>query len=211
MDTKLDINVISCKSCRANLPLLGNTKRSKSITCDYCGCVMDIQNEFKVLYTYDVFEHLKTKLKVGMRGTIQGIVFTITGYVIYKSKDEEWVSFQLYSATHGYAYLIRKDQRYSFYRKTYHLPEQNLWTLKKGDQFSALEQKFIISNFHIVEVTFTAGTLITSVLPSQRYKQCFADSDKMKYLSIQQKNDIGYFKGYEIRDSELKTMFSGET
>jgi len=205
--TSANIETISCKNCGANLPLLGNTHRSKNLCCDYCGTVMDSQQEFKALYTFTHIQQANTPLSIGMQGKIQNTNFTITGYIAYKSRDEEWMHFQLYSATHGYALLIRKNNRYLFLRKTYHLPDKNLWTLKQNDHFTVGEQYFQVKEFLMAEVFYAAGNLTTTVTQKKRSKQCLSRSENHWYLSIQKKDVTEYYKGYEIADSELKELF----
>ena len=203
------VEAISCKNCGASLPLLGNYYRSKSLCCAYCGTVMDSKNEFKALYTFTHIQQQDMALSIGMQGIIQGVKFTITGYIAYKSKDEEWMHFQLYSPTHGYALLVRKNEQYLFLRKTYYLPNKNLWTLKQGDHFKVQQYDFHIKQFLIAELFYAAGSLTTVVTNRKRNKQCFAQSGKDWYLSIQNKETVNYFKGYEISDSEVKALFLG--
>lgn len=202
-----NIKLISCKNCGANLPLLGNTYRSKNLCCNYCGTVMDSQQEFKALYTFTHIQQPSTPLNIGMQGKIQDVNFTITGYIAYKSREQEWMNFQLYSATHGYALLIRKNQCYLFLRKTYHLPDKNLWTLKQDDSFKVQQQNFQIKDFLIAEVYYAAGNLTTAIHQSKRNKQCFSQSEKEWFLSIQQKDSVEYYNGYEVADSVLEQLF----
>ena len=201
------IKAISCKNCGASLPLLGNSYRAKSLCCDYCGTVMDSKNEFKALYTFTHIQQQNMALSIGMQGEIQNVIFTITGYTAYKSRDEEWMHFQLYSPTHGYALLVRKNKQYLFLRKTYYLPNKNLWTLKQSDRFHVQQQDYQIKEFLIAELFYAAGSLTTTVTPRKRNKQCFAHSDNDWYLSIQNKETVSYFKGYKITDSKIEDIF----
>ncbi len=202
-----NIESISCKNCGANLPFLGNTFRSKNLCCDYCGTIMDSQNEFKALYTFTHIQKPNMPLSIGMQGKVQNVSFTITGYIAYKYREEEWMHFQLYSSTHGYALLIRKNNRYLFLRKTYHLPDKNLWTLKQGDYFDSQQKTFQVKSFYMTEVFYAAGNLTTSIHQSKRSKQCFSQSEKQWFLSIQKKDTVEYYSGYEIPDEILEKSF----
>jgi len=204
----VNIESISCKNCGASVPFLGNSFRSKNLCCAYCGTIMDSQNEFKALYTFTHIQKLNTPLSIGMQGEIQDISFTITGYIAYKYREEEWMHFQLYSPTHGYALLIRKDNRYLLLRKTYHLPDKNLWTLKQGDYFSAQQKYFQVKSFYMAEVFYASGNLITPIHQSKRSKQCFSQSEKQWFLSVQKKDIVAYYSGYEIPDEVLEKSFS---
>jgi len=202
-----NIEAISCKNCGANLKILGNSFRSKNLCCSYCGTVMDSQHEFKALYTFTHIQQPNSPLSIGMQVKIQNVDFTITGYIAYKSRQEEWMNYQLYSPTHGYAVLIRKNNRYLFLRRTYYLPDKNLWTLKLGDDFKIEQQVFQISDLLIAEVFYAAGNLTTSVQKPKRSKQCFSQFEKQWFLSIQQKDIVEYYRGYEIDDSTFETLF----
>lgn len=206
-----NINAISCKSCNANLELLGNTFRSKILCCAYCGTVMDSQKDFKALYTFTHIQQPSTPLAIGMSGNIQNVNFTIAGYIAYKSRDEKWMHFQLYSPTHGYALLIYKNNQYLFLRKTYQLPDKNLWTLKEGDSFNVEQQYFQIKDFLIAEVFYAVGNLTIEVSQKKRSKQCFAQSKRNWYLSVQRKDIVEYYRGEIIEDSKLKTFLSARS
>jgi len=208
MMEKTDGNIekIACKNCGASLELLGNIHRSKNLCCAYCGTVMDSQHEFKALYTFTHIRQPSTPLSIGMQGVIQNVNFTITGYIAYKSKQEEWLHFQLYSPTHGYAVLVRKNDRYVFLRRTFYLPDKNLWTLKCGDDFKIEQQSFRVNELLIAEVFYAAGNLITEVHQSKRNKQCFSQSQQQWFLSIQKKDSVEYYRGYEMDDAKLEVF-----
>ena len=208
-ENRANIEAISCKNCATSLPLLGNTYRSKNLCCAYCGTVLDSQNEFKALYTFIHIRQPNTPLSIGMQGVIQNVEFTITGYIAYKNIEEEWMHFQLYSPTHGYALLIRKNKRYLFLRKTYHLPDKNLWTLKQDDSFNVQQNCFQIKNFLIAEVFYAAGNLTNTIHQSKRSKQCFSKATQQWFLSIHQKDSVEYFRGYEVDDYKLEKLFLG--
>ena len=198
---------ITCKSCHANLALTGNTYRAKILSCQYCGTVMDSQHEFKALYSFTQIQQLNTPLRIGMQGKIQNVSFEITGYIVYKSRKNEWMDFQLYSPTHGYAQLIRKAGQYLFLRRTYYLPDMNLWQLRQGDQFSSKGIQFQITDFYFAEIFYAAGSLTQAVKQGKRNKQCFARRDDKCFLSIQKKELVEYYSGDEISSEKLEALF----
>jgi hypothetical protein len=189
---------INCKHCQAPLKLQGNYYRSKTLTCHYCGTVMDSQHDFKALYTFTHIQHPDANIQIGNEYTFQNINFKTTGFIAFKSREKAWLHFQLYSPTHGYAQLIQQDGEYIFLRKTYYLPEQNLWMLKQGDPFTVQQTEYQIQNFHFSEIYYAEGSLTMSVQPGKRIKQCFAKQGNQWFISIQQRGSVEYFQGYKV-------------
>jgi len=202
-----NITQISCKTCNANLRILGNIYRSKMLSCQYCGTVMDSQHAFKALYAFTHIQQPSTSLRIGMQGCIRKVNFEITGYIAYKSREAKWLDFQLYSPTHGYAQLISKEGKYLFLRRTHYLPDTHLWMLKKGDQLTAQHITFQITAFYFAEVYYAAGNLTHVVKQGKRNKQCFAKQGKQWFISIQKRALVEYYSGVEMGSEEIEILF----
>lgn len=193
----VDINAIRCKNCHAPLILYGNCLRSKTLTCQHCGTVMDSQNEFQALYAFTHVQQLNSELRIGIHKTIRSIDFVVTGFITYQSHHASWTQFQLYSTTHGYAFIVEKDGKSVFLRKTYYLPDTNIWLKKQGDHFSIENTQFQIQRFYFAEIYYAAGDLAQQVQQGKRNKQCFSLSEcsQQHYLSVQTRNQIEYYRG----------------
>ena len=193
------ITRLQCVTCAAPLAVLGNRLRSKTVTCQYCGTVMDCQDELRALYAFRNVQQPQTKLRIGMQGRFHGVLFQIAGFVIYRSiaqnETHQWLHFQCYSPTHGYLHLVTWGEQCLVLRRTYHLPNKNLWLLKSNDRFEALDKPFKITQHHFAEIFYAAGTLTESIKHRQRNKQCFAFSDEHCYLSIQRSRTVEYYCG----------------
>ena len=207
MNTNTHISHIPCRNCAVPITQRGNTLRAKALVCEHCGTVMDVRNDHQTLYAFTHIQRPDSYLRIGMRGEIQSVSFQILGHLAYQSRDTEWMQFQLYSPTHGYAQLLAWQGEYLFLRQTYYLPDRNLWTLKQGDTFSARSIDFQISHFHFAEIMDAEGHLTLSVKPRQRNKQCFARQGNHHYLSIQQRDNVEYFMGQRL-DTHPKQLFS---
>lgn len=199
---------IPCKNCQAPLSVLGNHHRTKTLTCSFCGTVMDSQQKFRALYAFTQIQQPSTPLRIGKEGEIQGVSFVLTGHIAYQSRGAAWVQFQLYSPTHGYAQLITQDGQYLFLRKTYYLPERNLWTLKQDDSFNAHGQRFRIQHYHFAETVYAEGNLTLTAKPRSRNKQCFANQGNHWYVSIQQRDQVEYFSGYAMSSQKVESLFT---
>jgi hypothetical protein len=125
-----EIKAINCTSCGATLDVLGG-HRVKSLACGYCGSVMDRHAGFQVLQQHRHRpERPATPLAIGMQATLKGVPFTVIGMIEYVSHQSgpgwaesyRWVSFQLYSPTHGYCWLTWNKGHYFFSYRTRELP-----------------------------------------------------------------------------------------
>ena len=182
--------------------------RCRHLICQYCGMVMDSRNEFKALYAFTHVHSDSSQLRIGMQGNVQGVDFTITAFIIYSSKESEWLQFQLYSATHGYAKLLKKDGIYLFLRRTHYLPNHNLWLLKDADTFIAQDKYFCIESFYFSEIYYAAGNLIESIKQGQRNKQCFAKSKNHWFQSIHRRDSVENFIGFEMSGKLVEGLFT---
>ena len=105
--------------------------RVKSLTCGYCGSVMDRHAGYQVLQRYrDSPERPYAPLTLGMEATLKGVPFAIIGMIRYVSHQSgpgwaesyDWISFQLYSPTHGYGWLTWNKGHYLFSYRTRDMP-----------------------------------------------------------------------------------------
>ena len=209
---KKDILSIRCKTCSAPLALLGNSLRSKTLTCQYCGTVMDSQDEFRAVYSFSNVQQPQTALRIGMQGQVDGVTFQITGFVVYKSSYRgevtKWLHFQCYSPTHGYSHIIKMGERCLVLRRTHYLPDRNTWLLKKGDGFTARESLYVIDQFYFPEVFYAAGSLTETIKLRQRNKQCFAFAEDGCFVSIQKRDVVEYYVGELTSLAEMEAIFS---
>ena len=96
---------INCTQCGAPLALRGG-HRVESLTCGFCGSVLDAHDEFKVVKTYSDLERPYSPLSLGMSGKIKGVDFTIIGVMEYRDAwFDTWLEYAIFSPTHGYAWL----------------------------------------------------------------------------------------------------------
>lgn len=116
----LEIRSINCTSCGAGLSVLGGG-RVRTQVCEYCGSVLDVQENFKVLSEFGKLPRPSTPFSIGMTGEIDGIGWTIIGILgveeRYGGSVWGWVDHQMYSPTHGYCWLTFETGHYVFTRK----------------------------------------------------------------------------------------------
>ncbi len=163
-----EVDAINCTSCGATLDVLGG-HRVKSLTCGYCGSVMDRHAGFQTLQQYrDHPDRPITPLSIGMQATLKGVPFTIIGLIEYVSHQSgegwaesyRWVSFQLYSPTHGYCWLTYNKGHYFFSYRTRELPDpvtpERLWPKV---QMVVNDRTFLMYERYNAEIAYVEGEL----------------------------------------------------
>lgn len=115
-----EIKTINCTSCGAGLDIFGGG-RVQVHACGYCGSVLDAQENYQVIKKYADLTRPASPFSIGMSGIIQGVQFTIIGTLGYEEswghKFWAWTEHQLFSPTHGYAYLTVERGHLTFTRK----------------------------------------------------------------------------------------------
>ncbi|MDJ0637431.1 MAG: DUF4178 domain-containing protein [Paracoccaceae bacterium] len=110
----------NCTECGAGLDALGGGRVRVHI-CSYCGAELDAQDDYKVLAKYRDLERPASPFSIGMTGELWGVGFTVIGTMawveFHNGKRWEWVNHQLYSPTHGYAWLTVEDGFVTYARK----------------------------------------------------------------------------------------------
>ena len=110
---------LKCPNCAGPLELLGGG-RVQTVTCPYCKSVIDLNDNYKVLYNFKNSQVPNVPFKIGMRGEIEGIEWTIIGWIVYRSEDDvndKWSEFLLFSPLYGYSWLIYEGGKISFSKR----------------------------------------------------------------------------------------------
>ncbi len=110
---------IKCTNCAAPLDILGGG-RINTVTCSYCHSILDMNDHYKVLAKFNDTKRPQGPFKIGMRGNIKGVEWTIIGWIAYRTAEfptEEWSEFFLYSPTHGYAWLVYENNKIYFSKR----------------------------------------------------------------------------------------------
>lgn len=117
---------INCTSCGAGLDVLGGGRVTTHI-CPYCGSELDAQHDYRVLRQFSDMPRPDSPFQIGMQGKLHGVDWTIIGTLglreDYRGKSWVWVEHQLYSPTHGYAWLVVEDGHTAFSRRQRRAPK----------------------------------------------------------------------------------------
>lgn len=115
-----ELSSIDCTSCGAGLNVLGGGRVVVHI-CPYCGAELDALHDFNVLRHFTDMKRPETPFSIGMRGVLFGSEFVIIGILErsehWAGRVWTWVNHQLYSPTHGYAWLTVENGHLVFSRR----------------------------------------------------------------------------------------------
>lgn len=115
----------NCTDCGAGLDVLGGGRVSIH-GCPYCGAQLDAQDDYRVIARYRDMVRPDTPFDLGMTGMLWGAEFTVIGTIAWIEKYEgqvwTWVDHQIFSPTHGYAWLSVEDGFVTFTRKSRAVP-----------------------------------------------------------------------------------------
>lgn len=127
---------LNCTQCGAGLDVLGGGRVQTHI-CPYCGSELDAQDDYKVITQFRDMERPNTPFDIGQVGDLWGVEFTIIGTMAwteyYAGKSWVWVDHQIYSPTHGYAWLTVEDGWVTFVRKSRDIPSPAFVSKSKID------------------------------------------------------------------------------
>lgn len=122
---------INCTSCGAGLSVLGGG-RVAARGCEYCGALLDAQDNYKILEKYADAPRPQSPISLGMTGQLDGVDWTVIGTLkvieTYQGQRWEWVEHQLFSPTHGYCWLALEDGHFTFTRKVRGMGNSGWWT-----------------------------------------------------------------------------------
>lgn len=161
MTDAVAVRQIACTQCGAPLELHGG-QRVQSLNCAYCGAVLDARKDYRVLFQYQNREKPFSPLQLGMQGRIKGVEFTLIGMLQYVSEDQyKWLDYQLYSPTHGYAWLTYNRGHYVFTRRTRDLPKPSSLRrdLPPRTRIYLGKETFLIYESYQARVAYVEGEL----------------------------------------------------
>ena len=149
------VDAVNCENCGAGLDLLGGG-RVASAFCGSCGSELDPNDNFRVVRTLTEQTRPRTPFSIGMKGRIHGVEWTIIGTIgkgeYANGESWLWAEHQLYSPTHGYAWLtfetglttfssrVRKRRSFPMYSEAEMETMENAPTVRRfGQRFSYYE------------------------------------------------------------------------
>ena len=120
MSLNPDLKSVDCTACGAGLGVLGGGRVTVHI-CPYCGTELDALDSYRALRKFNDIARPKTPFPIGTKGHLFGADFTVIGLLqhreFWQGEAYTWLDHQLYSPTHGYAWLTIEDGHLVFSRR----------------------------------------------------------------------------------------------
>lgn len=208
----MSVYAISCPNCGGSLDISGG-RQIVTITCKYCGSVLDMEDEYKVLSTFNKVDLPLSPFRIGKSGKIDGIEFRIIGMVAYScrfgvSKGEDtWIDYMLHSPTHGYAWLSYEDGTTTFSRRIRSVPKQNMFWLEPKANLEFDDRKYIFYEGYKAYVTFVQGELTYIAKKNDVVGIAEAISPPFGLTQERTKNESEYFVSRYLNPREVYESF----
>lgn len=120
MTRSAELKMVNCSSCGAGLNVLGGGRVTTHV-CSYCGSALDANANYRALKSFGELPRPSSPFKLGDRGRVFGAEFTVIGTLGYEERWQgqrwHWVEHQVFSETHGYAWLSVEDGHVTFSRR----------------------------------------------------------------------------------------------
>jgi len=161
----MSIQALTCPNCGGSIDILGGGRQVLSLTCKYCGSVLDAEDDYKVLAQFKKVNIPSSPFRIGMKGKIKEVEFTIIGMVVYSCVkgrtvgEDTWIDFMLFSPTHGYAWLSYEEGVLVFSRRTRSIPSHNMAALSPKNKLDFEGKTYKFYESYTAYVTFVQGEL----------------------------------------------------
>lgn len=215
-----EIKAINCTACGGTLDVLGG-HRVKSLVCGYCGSIMDSHDGYKLLQRYrNNPDRPAAPIALGQQSTLKGVPFTVIGMIKYVSHQSgpgwaesyDWISFQLYSPTHGYSWLTWNKGHYLFSYRTRDMPHPALpdrlmqkSTVRIGDK------TFKMFEGYAATVAYIEGAFTWIAKRGERVHVVEAIDPPWMFSYERGDNELEYSIGEYMDSGEVHAAFGLET
>lgn len=202
---------INCTQCGAGLEVLGGG-RVRAHVCGYCGAELDAQDKYKVLRQFKDMKRPTSPFQVGMEGEIDGVHMVVIGTVgreeVHGGRSWNWVNHQLYSPTHGYAWLTWEDGNVVFTRKTRRVPSPSFISEHKIENS---ESRPTVRLDDRIYTYFSSGSSRITFVEGE-FNWIPEMGDRNKYVSLTCSDEmLSIAEGKGEREYELTTLPDRDT
>ncbi len=201
---------IKCPNCGAPLNVLGG-RNIQSVVCEYCGSVIDLTDDYKIVSKFRKSTSKLFPLELGMQGDINHIKFTVIGYVGYasspKSRVAEWIDFALHSPIYGYAWLTYENGVFVFSRRIRKTPVAKIWQMDKGDSFKFEGRKYRVYEGYRSYVVSAGGSLTYLAKQGDSIYSIEAISPPYGIAYEHSEDEIEYYKMEYIPSKDIYESF----
>jgi len=208
-----DLKSINCTACGAGLDVLGGGRVTTHI-CPYCGTELDALDNYQALRKFANQTRPASPISIGMKGKLQGVEFTVIGTMAHRERwlrsIWRWVDHQLYSPTHGYAWLTYEGGHFTFSRRlrgSVWLSSQHVETSEHRPSVSARGETYSFFDTGTSEVTFVEGEFTWRPV-TNRTVTVTAMSDTAMLSFSETRGEREVYRSVYVDHSEVSAAFS---
>lgn len=161
-ETDLRSRRVDCPSCDASVAV--HSREAMSVVCPQCHKTLNVsRTEATVLDLAAQVDRPPVPFRMGQKGSLRGVDYTIVGHVRYVERDEGVYrsdEFLMFSEAVGYQWLIFENNHFSFCRELDERPtgfEPRIAQAKQSFKF--LEKKWRVFEHGYSEVEWVEGEL----------------------------------------------------
>ena len=204
-----EIRAINCTQCGGALTLNGG-HRVESITCGYCGSVLDAKQQYRTVKKFMTErKQPPSPLRIGMKGRLKEAEFTIIGLIEYRSCSDgaSWFEYFLFSQTHGYAGLEYDSGHYLFSRKVRDLPDRSVRPVEKSS-FVVSHQTFKVYESYRAKISYVEGELTWIAQTGDEIALIDAIAPPYIFTIEKTPNELEYSYGEYLTGEEVYRAFN---
>jgi hypothetical protein len=209
--TKPGLKSIKCTQCGGSIEIRGG-HNVKSIVCQYCGSCLDTKDEFKVLHQFLNKKRPFMPMKVGLKGKLKGINFTVIGVLQMEQREfgeiYRWLEYLLFSPTHGYVWLIFEDGHWVMLHEVKDLPEGHVdLAMPRKSTFTVRDKTFKVFECSSAQISYVEGELTWLAKAKEKVRYMDAVCPPYMYCLERRGAEVEYFWGEYIPYEEINEGF----
>jgi DNA-directed RNA polymerase subunit RPC12/RpoP len=208
---KPTLSAIKCTQCGGSIEIHGG-HNVRSIVCQYCGSCLDTKDQFKVLHQFLNQKRPFMPLKIGARGKLKGVMFTVIGVLQMEEREDgeiyRWLEYLLFSPTHGYVYLVFEDGHWVMLHEVKDLPDSTVeMTMPRKSAFKVRDKTFKVFESSGASITYVEGELTWQARAKERVRYVDAVCPPFMYCIEMRGAEQEYFWGEYVPYTEINESF----
>jgi hypothetical protein len=205
------LKALKCTQCGGSIELHGG-HNVRSIVCQYCGACLDSKDSFKVLHQFLNQKRPFMPLKIGAKGKLKGVAFTVIGAIQYEQREDgevfRWLEYLLFSYTHGYVYLCYENGHWVMTYEVKDIPDSEVEiVMPRKSAFSVREKTFKVFESATAQIVFVEGELTWQARQGEKIRYLDAVCPPFMYSIEQRGAEQEYFWGEYISSGEISEAF----
>ncbi|MDN5278295.1 MAG: hypothetical protein PWR01_2260 [Clostridiales bacterium] len=209
--TKAALKSIKCTQCGGSIEIRGG-HNVKSIVCQYCGSCLDTKDEFKVLHQFLNQKRPFLPMKIGLKGKLKGVMFTVIGVIQMEEREcgevYRWLEYLLFSPTHGYVWLVYEDGHWVMLHEVKDLPDTPVdLAMPRKSSFKVRDKTFKVFESSGAAISYVEGELTWQAKAKERVRYVDAVCPPYMYCIEMRGGEQEYSWGEYIPYEEINEAF----